>query len=274
MHDQEFIGKLAQINQQLNKENQAYFGKIQQYLLLSFFVYDEKSLQQQLLGMAADLLEAQQQGEDAESFFGKDPRGMVDEILRNTKPTSWLNKWQFMAGTFGIVALFLVFVAAFTEGPMLLSPVKFILVGLLIAGFFYLFFLVVKQLTFQKRVWPVALAMMGMFALCFGGILAIFILMPPVLGIPLPYPLDMIMIASIFGGAVMFIFYKKMRDQYALLPTIAGIGAWGIYFRYMEHRQLVISDETSVVIAVVLSLLILFWYSSMIYRMLPSKSRK
>ncbi len=61
-----------------------YFEDLREYLFFSSLFQDEYAVVAQVYEIANDLLEAQNHGETAEEYFGKNPKEMADELLRNT----------------------------------------------------------------------------------------------------------------------------------------------------------------------------------------------
>ena len=76
--------KTNEISKQLSASNQKYFEDLREYLFFSSLFQDEYAVVAQVYEIANDLLEAQNHGETAEEYFGKNPKEMADELLRNT----------------------------------------------------------------------------------------------------------------------------------------------------------------------------------------------
>ena len=77
--------QIEEIEEQLSKENKAYMGRVNGYMVIaSIFHRKEEAVTAQLLSIYQDVLDAQKDGLSAEEFLGKDSKQMADELL----PTS------------------------------------------------------------------------------------------------------------------------------------------------------------------------------------------
>ena len=79
----DFYLKTQEAVKDLSANNQTYFKKLQDYMLLSSFFYDEIEIRELLYGMACDLADADRDGMTAEDYFGKKAQKMADQILKH-----------------------------------------------------------------------------------------------------------------------------------------------------------------------------------------------
>lgn len=79
--------QIEEIEEQLSKENKAYMGRVNGYMVIaSIFHRKEEAVTAQLLSIYQDVLDAQKDGLSAEEFLGKDSKQMADELLSYLPP--------------------------------------------------------------------------------------------------------------------------------------------------------------------------------------------
>ncbi len=83
----EYRKQIEAIEEQLTKENKEYMGRINGYMMIaSIFHRKEEAVTAQLLSIYQDVLDAQEDGQSAEDFLGKDSKQMADELLSDLPP--------------------------------------------------------------------------------------------------------------------------------------------------------------------------------------------
>lgn len=142
-----------QLREQLTKENQSYYDKLLVYTRLKGgMIYSEQQSEEILLVILEDILEAQNEGISAETYFGKEPQKVADSMLRELKPEPWQTKVKFGGYLIGIYALFTLF-------PSLVSPRqgidlgKFLLSFSVVVVMVSLLFKLVKASIYQDIKW-------------------------------------------------------------------------------------------------------------------------
>lgn len=85
------------LREQLNPENAKYYGDFLVYMRFRNFNRDDEALEQQLLNILQDIIDAQKDGISAKAFFGKEPKVIANEILA-TIPRNYkgLLKWIWL----------------------------------------------------------------------------------------------------------------------------------------------------------------------------------
>ena len=74
----------------LTKENKAYMNRLRSYLILaSSFHRQEEKVAELLVSIYQDVLEAQEHGQSAEEFLGKDSKQLADQLLSDLPPLRW-----------------------------------------------------------------------------------------------------------------------------------------------------------------------------------------
>ncbi|HEY4399116.1 MAG TPA: hypothetical protein VGM95_01170 [Lactobacillaceae bacterium] len=88
---------ILELQHNLTPENKAYFEQFTQALRLRGWYKSKQQIDELLLQVISDLLEAQQHAQSAESYLGAQPQVLVAELLRNMK-TSWREAGILTAG--------------------------------------------------------------------------------------------------------------------------------------------------------------------------------
>ncbi|KAA8367143.1 DUF1129 domain-containing protein [Leuconostoc mesenteroides] len=88
MNNDNLINRNNQLREKLNSENKQYYEDLLTYIRGKSTFNREKDVEQILLDMLHDLIDAQSNGQSAESYFGKEPQSLADEILK-TLPKSF-----------------------------------------------------------------------------------------------------------------------------------------------------------------------------------------
>lgn len=273
MNDQTYYGKLNRITQRFTEENQKYFSRIRQYLLTSVMTHDKQVLQEQVLSMAADMLEAQENGENAEEFFGHEPKKMADELLQQTPQASFRSKWHYVGSTVMLTWFFLLLSRGFVAGKLQLPLGNFIAGGVLTVLFFYAFYSVVKRNAFINDLKRLGL-LLGATIVGFGlGMLVVYIFVPDFGTLMIPHPWDL----GIIGGSTLamigYLVFKGSSQGAPLLLMVVGLGGWSTVYRYRFDHQMPTSSELDTWVVVTLAVAYLLMMVWMIYLLLPKKKR-
>lgn len=88
MNNDNLINRNNQLREKLNSENKRYYEDLLTYIRGKSTFNREKDVEQILLDMLHDLIDAQSNGQSAESYFGREPQSLADEILK-TLPKSF-----------------------------------------------------------------------------------------------------------------------------------------------------------------------------------------
>ena len=92
---QRLIDENNQLRKQLNAENRHYYEDLLVYMRAHTLLRDDFIVEQYLLAILQDLIDAQQSGMNAQTYFGKDPERTGSEMLkaipRNIADFAWFN---------------------------------------------------------------------------------------------------------------------------------------------------------------------------------------
>ncbi len=92
---QRLIDENDQLRKQLNVESRHYYEDLIVYMRAHTLFRDDHIVEENLMAILQDLIDAQQNGMDAETYFGKDPAKTGAEMLkvipRNIVDFAWFN---------------------------------------------------------------------------------------------------------------------------------------------------------------------------------------
>ena len=142
--------------QELNKENKEYMGKLKGYMLVSsIFLNGDDELTAQLYNMYLDVLEGQRNGLTAKEYFGDEPRTMADELLKNLPPMT-VNKGLHFGLMMGGIYLAIQFLAEFAaEGQIRLNFASIFGILFLAVGLPIIAFQLLKSVIYQTVKWKI-----------------------------------------------------------------------------------------------------------------------
>ncbi|WZK66595.1 hypothetical protein V3472_05980 [Lacticaseibacillus rhamnosus] len=116
------VAENNELREQLTKENREYYENLLAYLRGKSLLRDDYQVEQNLLTILQDLIDAQADGVDAAAYFGKNPEAIADDLLKtiplNLTDFFWFNlKMVFMM-------LFIFWI------PQLVRPVMIVDIGM------------------------------------------------------------------------------------------------------------------------------------------------
>lgn len=106
MNNDNLIKTNNQLRKKLTFKNQKYYEDLLTYIRGKSTFNREKDVEQLLLDILHDLIDAQNNGQSAEDYFGKNPQALADEILQ-TLPKSFFETFKLACNILiGYVLLF------------------------------------------------------------------------------------------------------------------------------------------------------------------------
>lgn len=203
----------------LTKENKAYMNRLRSYLILaSSFHRQEEKVAELLVSIYQDVLEAQEHGQSAEEFLGKDSKQLADQLLSDLPPLRWYYGLR-LTGTLSLLYLGWLFLGHFgAYGFMELEWRGFLcdlLLGLLLPSSA---FFILKSLVYEPSKLKAGLVM-GAWGLLFVGTVGLrfWISQQFYEGITLPLWVSVLILLGIAAG----IWYYRMDKviKYTMIPA-------------------------------------------------------
>lgn len=188
------IEKNNQLRKQLTAENKQYYEELMMYIRANSTFKSDLDVEQILLDILNDILEAQSNNQSAQSYFGKDPKQSADEILKSL-PRNLTETLKFaLSIAFGYVVVFMI--------PSLTTPrVKTDFGNLIIMGFVsfilanVILWLVGKRIYQQKTM---KFMINGLAVILFLAVVAGSIFLKTPLSLELNGTLGIVVIAIVF----------------------------------------------------------------------------
>ncbi|MDG4972520.1 hypothetical protein [Lactococcus lactis] len=119
MNSDKLINENNQLRENLNSENKRYYEDLLVYIRSKSTFNREKDVEQLLLDMLHDLIDAQSNGESAEFYFGRDPKSLADEILK-TLPKHFFD--IFKIACYIVISYVMFFSLLYFTIPNMVSP--------------------------------------------------------------------------------------------------------------------------------------------------------
>jgi DNA-binding ferritin-like protein (Dps family) len=145
-----YRAKTNEISKKLSVKNRKFFEDLREYLLFSSVFYDEYVVVGQVYEIANDLLEAQNQGEEAQEYFGTNPQKIADELLRNTPKSSFMNQLSLLFIMIGISWL-IKLISDFSSNSVQLNLFSYITTAMYSIFIVISFFFVMKKTIYLKK---------------------------------------------------------------------------------------------------------------------------
>ncbi len=244
----------------LNEENKKFYDDILIYIRAKSFFKDEKQLEESLLEILTDIIEAQNQEIKAEDYFGRNPKEVSDEILKNINKSSLKNMLNLFLSSMGIYTLF-------TLLPKLINPNEGLDLGKFFIGLIITFLFIgvilniVGNTVYSSNEKKFTLTMFTLFCLYIILIILMERFLPSTFEIKLVGYMG-IAIILIFG-VIGIIYILKEKLFYSFLPVIIVTCTLGILSR-LEFINFSISEgpgKTISIVAVIISLVLSYLIS-------------
>lgn len=181
------------LRKKLTSENQKYYEDLLTYIRGKSTFNREKDVEQLLLEILHDLIDAQNNGQNAEDYFGKNPQTIADEILQ-TLPKSFFE-------TFKLACYILIGYVLLFATPNIVLPTsnldfgKLIILGTISFVFSLVVLWLIGQETYQKTK-LIKLASYVLGTITFAGIVigSVFLKTPLAISLPGWYGIGTILV--------------------------------------------------------------------------------
>lgn len=255
----ELIETNAVLQESLTKENEEYYGNLLIYIRIMAFFRDEKKSEELLLEVLRDILDAQEQGISAEEYFGKNPKKVADDIIKQL-PINLLD-------TVKIILIALASYSIFSILPKIIFPDEDLDIGsLLIRGsywtvmvIFALWLLGISLYRFKDKLSKLVLLLLVGLGVSVGFYISFLISTP--LKVNLSGNLGIFTIILI-SGLVLYLFYKEKDKKIwaPFLPIVLTSAILGILTRIDIFSELLSSKEGKIGVGVILGILLILQY--------------
>lgn len=265
MKTKEMIEMNNELRKNLNDENKIFYENLLLYLRIEGFSRDENKIETHLLMILQDILEAQNDGITAETYFGKNPKVIADELLAEM-PRS---PWEFIKT--GLYAVMGYMGVSFL--PALMTAGKPVDIGALGLSGLYLFGIVLILFKYIGRtIYNVNIMIQNKilkFLVTFIAVsigIAAVILIEILVKTPVRFQLDgwfgiIVIILGLLIGAFFFIRQKDKTFSLPFVIYLCGAGVLGIMTRLPKigHFLMATQNGRYIVVGIIIVLLMVFW---------------
>lgn len=232
MTAKQMIAENNRLRTKLTEENQTYYEDLMVYMRTVNIFNEEEEVEQTLLQVLQDILEAQENGESAEAFFGQKPQEAADQMIQNFGKPSPKVFLEIVGIVFGVSSFFSLL------SQLSSNTINFLILflnGLLSFAFVLLIlFLLHKDVyrKFTKNKIVTFLVMSVLMALALAGFLAITVLTPPLLTIELSNAVVIGIYVCLIAGIIGILIVLPKEDTkmwWPFMPFILIMGGIGIF---------------------------------------------
>ncbi|XTR36970.1 hypothetical protein ACQQ2T_10405 [Paraclostridium tenue] len=243
--------------EQLNEENKEFYDDILVYIRAKSFFKDERQVEESLLEILTDIIEAQNQEVKASDYFGKNPKEISDEILKNTNKMSFKDMIKLILGTMGLYTLVTVL-------PKLINPSEGLdlgefFIGLVITFLFAEFIInFVGNTVYSNKSKKFTFTIVALFCIYICLIISMKQFLPTMFEIKLTGAVGITIISIL--GVVGIIYGLKEKLFYSFLPIILVACTLGILNR-LEFTKFLINEEpgkTISILAMVIAFVLMY----------------
>ncbi len=243
--------------EQLNEENKEFYDDILVYIRAKSFFKDERQVEESLLEILTDIIEAQNQEVKASDYFGKNPKEISDEILKNTNKMSFKDMIKLILSTMGLYTLVTVL-------PKLINPSEGLdlgkfFIGLVITFLFAEFIInFVGNTVYSNKSKKFTFTIVALFCIYICLIISMKQFIPTMLEIKLTGAVGITIISIL--GVVGIIYGLKEKLFYSFLPIILVTCTLGILNR-LEFTKFLINEEpgkTISILAMVIAFILMY----------------
>ncbi len=104
---EQLIEQNNQLREQLTKENERYYSDLLVYTRIRGFFLNEQLLEEQLLQILQDMLDAQNDGVSAADYYGHQPQQLAEQLLDTLPKASNYTLVKWAGYIFGLSSFYL-----------------------------------------------------------------------------------------------------------------------------------------------------------------------
>lgn len=252
------------LREQLSIENQKYYENLLLYMRTNSLFHNDQEVEESLLQILQDILEAQANGESAQSYFGQNPDAVADDLLANISKTSRKEVLQLVGIIFGISTLFSLF-NQLSENRI--DFLFLLLNGLLSFLAVFLLFKVMNRQVYKNKFYSV-IFLWVIFSAVLGIYFFISAYTPPLLTVHLSSQTAIILLALliiVMTGAIFYESRKENKMWWSFTPMIWIMGAFGIgtqldgFKTFLNTQTGVLTVITFLIVGLLLNFLVSYY---------------
>ena len=235
------------LREHLSPENKVYYEDILLYMRTFGFFYEELETEQHLMTILQDILEAQNHGESAEEYFGKNPKEVVDQLTKQFDKPSWKSIFK-ISGMIFIISTFYTIFGSFAAPTLQINVFVILLDGILSVALVYGVLKLLHLSIYIKIQLPKFIKFLIVWILVmipFGLFFLIQFYAPKQGIVKIASPFDWMAIVVILIMAIVYVILKKKREFYGGLTFVIAIGIFGLLLRIPQTKEFFQNGENS-----------------------------
>lgn len=259
--EEKLIEKNNELREQLTLENKEYYENVLIYLRTKSLFHDELEIENILMELLQDILEAQKNNESAENYFGKHPQEQLDILLKQLPKVSVKKKLSLVFIVFTISTAFSLFSTLTSPIPSI-NLLTILFNGFISVIFVSLVFYIINRYTFKPNkdkkkeffiAFLVGFIFIGLTFLSnyFGGFW---------LSIRVPEMTSLIIVWLALILVSGWIILKKKKESYYFIPAMTMLALVPTLFKLPMTKHLFLSSTNKIIFAVITLIVI---YGSM-----------
>ncbi|CAI2548434.1 hypothetical protein AKUA2003_00170 [Apilactobacillus kunkeei] len=255
MKAEQLIEQNNELRENLNPKNKKYYENLLLYIRAKAVFQKDADVETTLLEILNDLIDAQNNGQDAEDYFGKDPEQLASEIIDNL-PKSFFDTFKLACYIFfGYIAFFSI--------PQMIDPNskmdlgRIVLMGITVFLFALIILWLIGNQAYQKNKLVTAINYSILFILFLAFVIGGFLIETP-LTIHLPGLSGILTIIGIFiiSTVIYIIERKNLPFLSAVYLYEIGFSIIGIIIRIPLFEKYLYHDHSQNLARIVLIFLV------------------
>lgn len=253
--------KLIELNNSyrelLSEENKLFYDDILVYIRAKSFLKDETQIEESLLEILTDIIEAQNQEIKAEDYFGRNPREISDELLKNTNKSSFKERFNLFLSCMFIYSLV-------TLLPNLVNPNESLDVGKFFICFITalllvsIIFSIIGNTVYSPKDKKFTFALIALFCIYITLVILIEKLLPTTFEIKLAGVIGISIILTF--GCIGIIYCIKEKLFHSLLPIIIVSCTLGILSRLSFINFSIVEGPGKIISIVAMVIAFILYY--------------
>ena len=246
-----------------SQEDQVYFQDLWDYFNFAGFLYEEKTLREQVYNLAVDFSQAGADGLTAKDYFGLDPKGMADQIIENMPKESTRPVLKYGAIFSGIVIFYRLLSEFASQAVLVLKPLVYLtdsILGLLAVGllFYLLRHLIFAEEKSKKAIYGAVVLVLGIYFI--SEMVGVRFL--PALGwLTVPSPWDTFLMTGASAGLILWQWKEEFARAF-IFPILSFLVV-GFLHRWTLAQGIQNSSMTIILPTVIIAagLVIYYWFT-------------
>lgn len=258
---QELISSNNDLRKKLNPANEKYYSNLLIYVRTAGLFYDDYEVENELLEILQDIIDAQNDGSNAEDYFGQAPTETANQLTTSFTTISLRDRLKFLGGLFSITVIWTLIIQLNGQEQQL-NLVPFILNGIFMTFLIFAAFWFIHQTIYAKIFEHKAVSFASAWIVSLLTVLIFTVIQftkPVMFNIPITNNLIIIINGLVIIGSVAALFLVKAKWRPVMIA--AGPMIWIITLSNIFKVCLPSSMKKSILmITAILSVFSIIWF--------------